>query len=301
MIARALKRATLALLLGLIAGWFVTLRPVLAERDAVGARVHALDQRLEAHRRTSAGLADQRERLGAMRNAIRQHPMRLPDRPDESGLIGRITALTADSAIRLVDIAPGGTGESPRYRHRDITVRMEGPWDALMRLLARIDETTRAVALTGLELDRAKNGDGRRWLTLGLHLRGYWQPGPTDNIATTAGNGDSGWILTAGAVEAHTVAPSLRRDPFHPATRVTRVERRDIAYLGRITRGDAQWALIRDADGQLHRRRTGDPVPGLGRLTRIRPRAITVESAVSDGSDRRHIVRRHSNTDGRGD
>lgn len=291
----------MALLLGLITGWFVSLRPVLAEREAMGAQVHALDQRLETHRRTSVRLADHRERLDALRDTITQHPMRLPGQPDESGLIGRITALAADGDIRLVDIAPGGTDESPRYRHRDITVRMEGTWDGLVRILARIDRTTRAIALTGLKLDRAETGDDRQWLALGLHLRGYWQPDPPDNTAATAGAGDSGWIAAAGAVEAITVAPSLRRDPFHPAARAAPVTRGDITYLGRITRGDAEWALIRDADGQVQRRRTGDPVGGLGRLTRIRPRAITVESTVPPGADRRHIIHRQSNTAGRGD
>ena len=299
MIAKALKRTFAALLFGLIAGWFITLRPALAERDALEPRMHALEQRLEVHQRTLAGLEDQRKGLEALRGAIRQHSMRLPDQPDESGLIGRITALAADSEIRIVDIAPGGTDETPRYHHRDITVRMEGRWDSLMRLLTTIGATTRAVTLTGLELDRADTGDKRRWLALGLHLRGYWQHGPAEDIAAIAE--DSDWTLATGAVKAITVASSLRRDPFHPTIRAARVKRRDIAYLGRIMRGDTQWALIRDADGQLQRRRIGDPVPGLGRLTRIRPQAITLEPASADGTGRLRIIHRHSNTEGRGD
>ena len=299
MIAKALKRAAMALIFGLVAGWFITLRPVLAERDAIEPRVHALEQRLEAHRRTVAGLEDQRRRLESLRDAIRQHPMRLPKQPDESGLIGRITALAADSDIRIVDIAPGGTGETPRYRHRDITIRMEGRWDSLMRLLTVIAATTRAVALTGLELDRAETGDNRQWLALGLRLRGYWQPGPADDIAAIAEDND--WTLADGAVDAVTVTPSLRRAPFHPTVPAARSKRRDISYLGRITRGSAQWALIRDADGQLQRRRIGDSVPGVGRLTRIRPRAITLEPATAGSTGQLHIIHRHSNPEGTGD
>ena len=300
MIASALKRTVVALVIGLIAGWFTILRPALAERDAIEPRMHALEQRLAAHRRTLDGLEQQREQLASLATIIEQHPMRLPNQPDESGLIGHITALAAERDIRIVDIAPGGIEERPQYHHRDITVRMEGRWDSLMRLLTIVGATTRAVALTGLELDRVDDGEEPRWRALGLHLRGYWQPAPAGDAAITTG--ESGWTRVTEVTGTATVTPPLRRDPFHPTDRTARISKpHGIAYLGRITRGEAQWALIRDAGGELRRRRIGDPVSGLGRLTRIRPQAITLEPASKDGTGRFHIIHRRSDAAARGD
>lgn len=299
MIAETLKRTVMALILGLTVGWFITLQPALSKRGAIEPGNDALSQRLAAHQRTAAGLAEQRRALETLSETVSQHPMRLPGQPDESGLISHLTALAADRDVRIIDIAPGETGETPRYRYQAITVRVQGRWEALVRLLTAIDATTRAVTATGLRLDQVEAEHDRRQLTMGISLNGHWQPDPVDDAATVAA--DSGWTQATGSVDTMAVPTPLRRDPFHPAIGTTPADSHDVAYLGRIMRGDAQWALIRDHNGQLHRWRVGDPVPGIGRLTRIGPQAITLEPVRSDRGGRPRIIHRHSGTEGTGD
>jgi Tfp pilus assembly protein PilO len=298
-VAERLKGGLTALVIGLLVGWFIALRPALETRETVRERVDALEQRLETRREAVAARADQRQTLSAIRRPISAHPMRLPIRPDYSGLVSRITTLAADTGVRGVDISPGETHESPHYHRRIIRVRVKGRWSAITAFLTRMGAETRAITLTGLTLARPETEATHRSLKLTLRLHAHWQPVPEGG--DPGRDAGIGWTLARASPP---VAPGVTvpgHNPFQRRPQEPRGDRPPLAYVGRITYGAAEWALIRNTDGVLQRHRIGERIPGAGRLTRVAPKAVTIERESKDGPDSAWVLPRHSGRHARGE
>ncbi|WP_159309310.1 type 4a pilus biogenesis protein PilO [Spiribacter roseus] len=289
MTVKALKTAGVGLLLGLIAGWLIALRPALAERDRLAESRAPLAQRLDAEQRR---LADRKAVTAAIerrRSALRHHPMRLPAAADESRLVSHLAGLAADNGARLVDIDPGTTRATPAYHQRRLVVRLNGGWTPLMRFLAGVEQTTRGIALTGLEFNDGDADAQPGGIVLTLNLDVYWQPsvpGASQPAETSAG-----WIAETRRPDA--VPPGRPpANPFASASPSMPIADTDIRYIGRIIRGDRQWALIRRADGPLQRHQRGDPIAGLGQLARIQSGAISVAPGPSNPDAPMRIIPR---------
>lgn len=297
--AERLKSGLAALVLGLLVGWFIALRPALEARETARERVNALEQRLETRREAVADGADQRQTLSAIREPINGHPMRLPTRPDYSGLVGRITTLAADTGVRGVDIAPGERHESRHYQRRIIQVRVQGPWSAITAFLTRIGAETRAITLTGLTLAHPETEATHRSLNLTLKLHAHWQPVAADG--EPGRDPGIGWTLASASPPVTPPITAPGHNPFQRRAQGSPADRPQLAYVGRITRGAVEWALIRDADGVLQRHRIGERIPGAGRLTHVAPAAVTIERESQDGSRSPWTLPRHPGRHARGE
>jgi len=291
----ALKTAGAGLLLGLIAGWLIALRPALDERDQLAESGAPLAQRLAAEQRRIADRSALMAAVDRQRAALGDHPMRLPRTAEASRLVSHLAALAADTGSRLVDVDPGNTRVTSDHHRRRLAVRLHGAWQPLMRFLTGVEQTTRGIALIGLEFtdadaDANTEADARSGeLGLTLSLDAYWHPSaPAERMDTKTA---AGWIAATSRPDAEDAA--LPPDnPFADDGQPVTVANTDIRYIGRIIRGDRQWALIRRGDGPLQRRQRGDPIAALGQLARIGPGAITLTPAANNPDAPMRIIPR---------
>jgi Tfp pilus assembly protein PilO len=293
--ADALKTAGAGLLAGLIAGWLIALRPALAERDRLAGTGAPLAQRLETQQQRLTERDIVVAAIKQRRQALRAHPMRLPPTPDESRLVSHLASLSADAGLRALDIDPGKTRTTPRHQRRRLSVRVTGDWAALRRFLDDVERTTRGIALAGLTLADADRGtlpdDAAQTdrLALELELDAYWQAAPPALSPSVDSAG--GWITPAADPRP---APAPRANPFAAGRPSLAIAETDIRYIGRILRGDRQWALIRRPDGALMRRQQGQAIGTLGRLAGIRADALMLGPGAGNPDAPTRIIPRYT-------
>ena len=286
MTARAWRRVAMVLLAALVAGWFMALRPELAEREAARRDARLLASELAAHRAAAAELETWSSRVQTLRRRIDAHPMRLPAEPDLSGLLGRMTDIATASGIRLLGVTPKESTSTADYQRRSMTVRLTGRWQGLVEWLTRLGRETRSITMTRLIMTRrAPRAEGPP-LRLTLALTGHWQrdaelAGPNKADA-------NGWVAATPDISREAPA-AFARNPFQSTT--TNPAGSALDYLGRIRMGERVWALIRDADGRVHHHRPGATLPGGGQLEQVTATAITITRPGRDAEQDEAITR----------
>lgn len=273
--ARALRGVAVILLAGLIAGWFAALRPELDKRAAIQDEAAMLASRLAAHRAAAAELSTWRDRVEALQQEIRGHPMRLPREPDLPGLLDRVASLATATGVRVVGVEPADTIMTADYRRRPVILRLQGHWDALVELLTRLGHETRAITMSQLGVARRGQASSGPPLALTLTVTGYWQSPEAAPMPTETPPGAGGWA-TSNPTTAGGPPAALTRNPFQPRAAGPEAASTRLTYLGRIQIGERVWALIRDASGDIHHRQAGATLPGGGRLEQVMPTAVIV-------------------------
>mgnify|MGYP000574166786 CR=1 FL=1 len=252
MTRRRLRGTALVLIAGLITGWLLALQPELAERSAAVQEAGRLQAQLAADRASAAALDTWHDRVAGLEERIRTHPMRLPVGPDLPALLGRVADLAVASGTQLLAVEPGAVARRAHYQARPVSLRLAGGWQGLVTLLTRLARGSRALTLSELIINRRDGEAAGPRLEMTLSLTGHWQRG--DAGAGEQASAPTGWLADSPATTPQW--PALHaRNPMRPPAGAVSHRTDGSGYVGRIRIGQRVWALRREADGSVHRRR----------------------------------------------
>ena len=257
------------LLLSLGLGWRLFLAPAMTELDRVDAEQASLRSQITAASATSNQLERMRERFNGQRMAYQAIAKRLPSNAPIRELLPAITALSERHALDLRGLAPGPVQQPAFFHQQALAIDVQGRWHGLTAFIEALSSQAPLLSINDLRWQSTQPTNAPRQ-RLQLTLQTYWHE-------QSAGD----------AMPAQPSVPIQRfsePNPFAtPAQRQPTPLAQGWQFQGRIRVDGAIWALLRQADGRVVRRRIGERLPGTqAQIADITAERITLEPISGD-------------------
>lgn len=254
--------AIIALAAGLLAGAWWLVEPARTHLSEARSQTAALTERLETQRSRLAERPAMRSRQARLHAQVARRGGQLPTQSHHRAPLATLAAMARREDLDLERFAPSAPVTAPGQQHLPLTLVLRGSWPGLVGFLAQLTRQPRLITLEGLELERAGPEAPADDLRLTAQLSAHWRPAGPSPLTDPSRAPDQALMTPLWMTPWNTTRPAaLQRNPFEDAARATRHAQRDgPRYLGRITRGEQRWALIRRADGQVQRLQPGQRI-----------------------------------------